>query len=178
MNTRQFKQNVLTRSLKMIILSPLCLAPLTYAEDDVQQLDTIVITADQSIPYTSTKVNIEGFGTENLQKIPASVSILTADLIAEQHGRVLSDVVKNDAAIGDGYAAIGYYPNFVSRGFALDLASSYLINSNVIRGEQNVALENKERVEILKGISAIQSGMSTPGGVVNYVTKRPKIFRH
>ncbi|MGV2948097.1 TonB-dependent siderophore receptor, partial [Acinetobacter sp. AGC35] len=103
-----FKQNVLTRSLKMIILSPLCLAPLTYAEDDVQQLDTIVITADQSIPYTSTKVNIEGFGTENLQKIPASVSILTADLIAEQHGRVLSDVVKNDAAIGDGYAAIGY----------------------------------------------------------------------
>jgi iron complex outermembrane receptor protein len=158
----------------MIILSQLCLIPLTYAEDAVQQLDTIVITADQSIPYTSTKVNIEGFGTENLQKIPASVSILTADLIAEQHARVLSDVVKNDAAIGDGYAAIGYYPNFVSRGFALDLSSSYLINGNVIRGEQNVALENKERVEILKGISAIQSGMSTPGGVVNYVTKRPK----
>ena len=174
MNTRQLKQNVLTRSLNMIILSQLCLIPLTYAEDDVQQLDTIVITADQSIPYTSTKVNIEGFGTENLQKIPASVSILTADLIAEQHARVLSDVVKNDAAIGDGYAAIGYYPNFVSRGFALDLSSSYLINGNVIRGEQNVALENKERVEILKGISAIQSGMSTPGGVVNYVTKRPK----
>lgn len=174
MNTRQLKQNVLTRSLNMIILSQLCLIPLTYAENAVQQLDTIVITADQSIPYTSTKVNIEGFGTENLQKIPASVSILTADLIAEQHARVLSDVVKNDAAIGDGYAAIGYYPNFVSRGFALDLSSSYLINGNVIRGEQNVALENKERVEILKGISAIQSGMSTPGGVVNYVTKRPK----
>lgn len=174
MNTRQLKQNVLIRSLNMIILSQLCLVPLTYAEDDVQKLDTIVITADQSIPYSSTKVNIEGFGTENLQKIPASVSILTADLIAEQHARVLSDVVKNDAAIGEGYAAIGYYPNFVSRGFALDLASSYLINGNVIRGEQNVALENKERVEILKGISAIQSGMSTPGGVVNYVTKRPK----
>ncbi|WP_326518589.1 TonB-dependent siderophore receptor [Acinetobacter sp. CAAS 2-6] len=174
MNNRQFKQNVLTKSLKMIILSQLCLAPLTYAEDDVQQLDTIVATADQSIPYSSAKVNVEGFATDVLQKIPASVSIVTADLIAEQHARVLSDVVKNDASIGDGYAAIGYYPNFVSRGFALDLASSYLINGNLIRGEQNVALENKERVEILKGISAIQSGMSTPGGVVNYVTKRPK----
>ncbi|WP_273779276.1 TonB-dependent siderophore receptor [Acinetobacter sp. GSS19] len=174
MNNRQFKQNVLTKSLKLIILSQLCLAPLTYAEDDVQQLDTIVATADQSIPYSSAKVNVEGFATDILQKIPASVSIVTADLIAEQHARVLNDVVKNDASIGDGYAAIGYYPNFVSRGFALDLASSYLINGNVIRGEQNVALENKERVEILKGISAIQSGMSTPGGVVNYVTKRPK----
>lgn len=174
MNTRQLKQNVLIRSLNMIILAQLCLVPLTYAEDDVQKLDTIVITADQSIPYSSAKVNVEGFATDSLQKIPASVSILTADLIAEQHARVLSDVIKNDAAIGEGYAAIGYYPNFVSRGFELDLASSYLINGNVIRGEQNVALENKERVEILKGISAIQSGMSTPGGVVNYVTKRPK----
>lgn len=36
-----------------------------------------------------------------------------------------------------------------------------------------MALENKEQVEILKGISAIQSGISTPGGVVNYVTIRP-----
>jgi len=61
MNTRQLKQNVLTRSLNMIILSQLCLAPLTYAEDAVQQLDTIVITADQSIPYSSAKVNVEGF---------------------------------------------------------------------------------------------------------------------
>jgi iron complex outermembrane receptor protein len=43
-----------------------------------------------------------------------------------------------------------------------------------IRGEQNVALENKEQVEILKGISAIQSGMSTPGGVVNYVKSSAK----
>ena len=61
MNTRQLKQNVLIRSLNMIILSQLCLVPLTYAEDDVRQLDTIVIKADQSIPYSSTKVNVEGF---------------------------------------------------------------------------------------------------------------------
>lgn len=47
----------------------------------------------------------------------------------------------------------------------------------MLRGEQNVALENKEQVEILKGISAIQSGMSTSGGVVNYVSKRPKDIR-
>lgn len=92
MNTRQLKQNVLIRSLNMIILSQLCLVPLTYAEDDVQKLDTIVITADQSIPYSSAKVNVEGFATDSLQKIPASVSILTA----EEHGfkELLSEVMK------------------------------------------------------------------------------------
>ncbi|MDO5541689.1 MAG: TonB-dependent siderophore receptor [Acinetobacter sp.] len=174
MYNRKFKQNVLTASLKTIILSPLCWAPLVYAENGVQQLDTIVITANETTPYLSSTVKTEGLGTDRLQKAPASISVITADVIADQHARVLSDVIKNDASVGDGYAAIGYYPNFVSRGFALDLASSYLVNGSVVRGEQNVALENKERVEILKGISAIQSGMSTPGGVVNYVTKRPK----
>ena len=174
MYNRKFKQNVLTVSLKTIILSSLCWAPLVCAENGVQQLDTIVITANETTPYLSSTVKTEGLGTDRLQKAPASISVITADVIADQHARVLSDVIKNDASVGDGYAAIGYYPNFVSRGFALDLASSYLVNGSVIRGEQNVALENKERVEILKGISAIQSGMSTPGGVVNYVTKRPK----
>ena len=87
-------------------------------------------------------------------------------------------MIKNDSSLGDGYAAIGYYPNFVARGFALDLGSSYLINGHTIRGEQNVALENKEQVEILKGISAIQSGMSTPGGVINYVTKDQPMLKH
>ncbi|PIL87187.1 TonB-dependent siderophore receptor, partial [Acinetobacter baumannii] len=113
------------------------------------------------------------FQTGDVKKVPASITTITSERIADQHAKTLTDVIKNDSSLGDGYAAIGYYPNFVARGFALDLGSSYLINGHTIRGEQNVALENKEQVEILKGISAIQSGMSTPGGVVNYVTKRP-----
>lgn len=176
MNHLMFKKSILNLSIKTLFFSPLYLCNVAQAEQkDVQQLDTIVVTSTSPVvPYYTPKVKIEGFGTDNLQKMPASILVVTSDVIADQHARVLTDVVKNDASVGDGYAAIGYYPNFVSRGFALDLASSYLINGHSIRGEQNVPLENKERVEILKGISAIQSGMSTPGGVVNYVTKRPK----
>ena len=36
-----------------------------------------------------------------------------------------------------------------------------------------IAFENKERIEILKGIAGLQSGVSAPGGLVNYVTKVP-----
>ncbi len=153
---------------------------MTYAEakNDAQQLPTIVVTAQKAqTAYYQPTVNLSGFTQQNIAKIPASISTVTAERIADQHAKTLSDVVKNDAAVGDGYAPIGYYPNFVMRGFALNLGSSYLLNGHLIRGEQNVALENKEQVEILKGISAIQSGMSTPGGVVNYVSKRPKDIR-
>ncbi|MGE4315324.1 TonB-dependent siderophore receptor [Acinetobacter sp.] len=140
--------------------------------NEIPQLATLTVTAETA--YDQPQVNLYGFSQQNLAEIPASISTITAERIADQHAKTLTDVVKNDAAVGDGYAPIGYYPNFVMRGFALNLGSSYLVNGHLLRGEQNVALENKEQVEILKGISALQSGMATPGGVVNYVTKRPQ----
>ena len=153
---------------------------LVHAEDEnkVSQLETITVNAQaaESV-YFQPKVNLSGFTQQNIAEIPASIHAVTAERIADQHAKTLTDVVKNDAAVGDGYAPIGYYSNFMMRGFALNLGSSYLLNGNLLHGEQNVALENKEQVEIIKGISAIQSGMSTPAGVVNYVSKRPKDIR-
>ncbi|WP_420001070.1 TonB-dependent siderophore receptor [Acinetobacter sp. LF10] len=153
---------------------------LVHAEDGnkVSRLETITVNAQaaESV-YFQPKVNLSGFTQQNIAEIPASIHTVTAERIADQHAKTLTDVVKNDAAVGDGYAPIGYYSNFMMRGFALNLGSSYLLNGNLLRGEQNVGLENKEQVEILKGMSAIQSGMSTPAGVVNYVSKRPKDIR-
>ena len=37
----------------------------------------------------------------------------------------------------------------------------------------DLPLENKERVEVLKGVSTLYYGFSTPSGIVNLVTKRP-----
>ncbi len=86
-------------------------------------------------------------------------------------------MLRNDASVGDSYAPIGYYENFVVRGFSLNAASSYKINGRTITGEQNVALENKQQVEVLKGLAGLQSGISEPSGVINYVTKRPEDVR-
>jgi len=144
-------------------------------ENETAQLATITVTAEQAqAAYYQPQVNLTGFTQQTQAEIPASLTTVTAQLIADQHAKTLTDVVKNDAAVGDGYAPIGYYSNFMMRGFMLNAGSSYLLNGNLLRGQQNVALENKAQVEILKGISAIQSGMSTPGGVINYVTKRPE----
>lgn len=176
MERRSLNLHFMTCSKTALASSIALITSVVYAnEAEVSQLPTITVNATQNNDalYTSKKVNLSGFQTDDIKKVPASITTITSERIADQHAKTLTDVIKNDSSLGDGYAAIGYYPNFVARGFALDLGSSYLINGHTIRGEQNVALENKEQVEILKGISAIQSGMSTPGGVVNYVTKRP-----
>ncbi len=43
---------------------------------------------------------------------------------------------------------VGYYGDYQIRGFPIDLATGLEINGLTIAGEQDVPLENKERVEI------------------------------
>ncbi|WP_411388145.1 TonB-dependent siderophore receptor [Pseudomonas sp. MPB23] len=127
--------------------------------------------------YRSETAAVAGFDAAPLLDTPASISVINAAMIKDQQARLLSEVLRNDASVGDSYAPIGYYENFVVRGFSLNAASSYKINGRTITGEQNVALENKQQVEVLKGLAGLQSGISEPGGVINYVTKRPQDIR-
>ena len=41
-----------------------------------------------------------------------------------------------------------------------------------ISAETMIPMDNKERIELLKGTSGIQAGTSAPGGLINYVVKR------
>jgi iron complex outermembrane receptor protein len=142
-------------------------------------MPTITVTGAGPAPdsYRRNSASIASFGDASLLDTSSSISVITRAQLDDQQARLLSEVVRNDAAVGDNYAPVGYYENFTIRGFALDLASRYQINGMSIAGEQNVALENKESVEILKGLAGLQSGMAAPGGLVNYVTKRPADVR-
>ena len=71
-------------------------------EKDTQQLKTIKVSVqtEETTPtaYYQPKVNLSGFTQQNLAEIPASISTVTAERIADQHAKTLTDVVKNDAA--------------------------------------------------------------------------------
>jgi iron complex outermembrane receptor protein len=125
---------------------------------------------DDYLPQTVTAGTLDG---APLSETPLSVTVVTRDLLTDQVARVLSDVVKNDASIGEDYAPVGYYGDFEIRGFPIDLATGLDINGMTIAGEQDVPLENKERVEFLKGIAGVESGVASAGGLINYTTKRP-----
>jgi iron complex outermembrane receptor protein len=141
------------------------------------QLAPVVVTGEKGSGYAAKRAMIGGpGGTEEveLKDIPASITVIAKDLLDDRQARVMSEAARLDASIGDYYAAMGYYENLYIRGFPLDAATSYRINGMSVTGEQNIAFENKERLEILKGVSAMQAGAASPGGIINYVTKRPK----
>ncbi|GLK90369.1 TonB-dependent siderophore receptor [Pseudomonas turukhanskensis] len=140
-------------------------------------LDAVTVYGQDDTAYEAKKASVGGFDNAPLLDTPASVAVITDARLKDQQARLLSEVLKNDASVGDAYAPVGYYENFVVRGFSLNSANSYKINGRTITGEQNVALENKQQVEVLKGLSGLQSGVSEPGGLVNYVSKRPENVR-
>ncbi|MFC6299983.1 TonB-dependent siderophore receptor [Pseudomonas sp. CCM 7893] len=141
------------------------------------ELAPVKVQGEERGGYQSETASAGGFDEAALLDTPASITVINESLIKDQQARLLSEVLRNDASVGESYAPIGYYENFVVRGFSLNAASSYKINGRTITGEQNVALENKQRVELLKGLSGLQSGISEPSGVINYVTKRPEDVR-
>ena len=141
------------------------------------ELPAVNVQGQDESGLRSQTASVGGFDEAPLLDTPASITVLNAALIKDQQARLLSELLRNDASVGDSYAPIGYYENFVVRGFSLNAASSYKINGRTITGEQNVALENKQQVEVLKGLAGLQSGISEPSGVINYVTKRPEDVR-
>ncbi len=137
---------------------------------------TVVVHGETRDDYLPESVSVGTLDGTALKDMPISATIVTRDLLNDQMSRVLSDVVKNDASIGEDYAPVGYYGDFQIRGFPIDLATGLQINGMTIAGEQDVALENKERVEFLKGIAGVESGVASAGGLINYVTKRPAMI--
>ncbi|MDH0304851.1 MULTISPECIES: TonB-dependent siderophore receptor [unclassified Pseudomonas] len=147
------------------------------ADDSVTLAPVRISEVQDDTGYQVREAQVGGLHGAPLLDTPASVSVFSRQLLDDRQVRKLSEVLQSDASVGQSYAPIGYYENFNVRGFELNAASSYRINGQTIAGEQNVALENKQQVELLKGLSGLQSGVSEPGGLVNYVTKRPQDVR-
>ncbi|MDF2816597.1 MAG: TonB-denpendent receptor [Stenotrophomonas rhizophila] len=118
------------------------------------------------------------FGSADWKNTPASVNVLDSALLDRLQVRTLSELARHDASLGDSYAPVGYYQNIAIRGFALDPATGYRFNGLSIAGEQRLALENVQQVEILKGEAGLAAGVMAPGGIINYVGKRPADVRN
>jgi iron complex outermembrane receptor protein len=139
---------------------------------------TVVVHGEVKDDYLSDAGTVGSLDNTSIRETPLSVTAVTNAVMSDQVSRVLSDVVKNDASVGEDYAPVGYYGDFEIRGFPIDLATGMQINGMTIAGEQDVPLENKQRVEIVKGIAGLESGVASAGGVIDYVTKEPYAGEH
>ncbi|MGY8903328.1 MAG: TonB-dependent siderophore receptor [Burkholderiales bacterium] len=151
---------------------PALLSSKTWAQAPAIAQATLpsVTISERRAPPTA---DVTGFSDFPLAQQPLSASVISNNQIEASGARRLADLLKLDASTADAYNAAGYWDFISVRGFTLDNRYNYRREGLPISAETSIALDNKERVEILKGTSGIQAGTSAPGGLVNYVVKRP-----
>jgi iron complex outermembrane receptor protein len=116
---------------------------------------------------------VAGFGDVPLERAPLQANVYDADQLRDVGAQRLSDLTRLDPGVSDAYNSEGYIDYLTVRGFVLDNRYNFRRDGLPISAETSIPLDNKARIEVLKGTSGIQAGTSAPGGLVNYVVKRP-----
>jgi iron complex outermembrane recepter protein len=116
---------------------------------------------------------VSGWGDVPLSQAPFQATLISSEQLRDRGVTRLSDAVKRDAGVTDSYNTAGYYDALTVRGFKIDNEFNYRRDGLPINAQTAIGLENKESIEVLKGTSGIQAGTSAPGGLVNYLVKRP-----
>jgi len=147
-------------------------APVQPAAKVPRVTTTVEVHGNLQDNYLPDNVSVGTLDAVPLKDAPLSANVITRDVLSDQVSRLLSDVIKNDASVGDDYVPVGYYGDYEIRGFPIDLATGLQINGLTIAGEQDVPLENKQSVEILNGLAGVKTGVASGGGTINFTTKR------
>ena len=164
---------MLVRFSRISFLSPfatlLCIAASPAgAQSTSTQLAPVTVSG-----RTFPSVGVGGWGDVPLSRAPLQGSVFSAEQLKDSGAQRLSDLTNLDPAVSDAYNTEGYWDYLTVRGFVLDNRFNYRRDGLPISAETSIPLDNKSRIEILKGASGIQAGTSAPGGLVNYVVKRP-----
>ncbi|HJW10635.1 MAG TPA: TonB-dependent receptor plug domain-containing protein, partial [Albitalea sp.] len=159
-NTSTFSRSLLALSASLACAS-------THAQP-ATTLEQVTVTG-----RSDPTLGVGGWGDVPLSKSPFQASVITTEQMRDSGIQRLSDVTRIDPSVSDAYNAEGYWDFLTVRGFVIDNRFNYRRDGLPINAETSIPLDNKERIELLKGTSGLQAGTSAPGGLVNFVVKRP-----
>lgn len=108
--------------------------------------------------------------------LPQSFQVISNTIIEQQQSVRLSDVIRNANGVYVGSARGGAQESFFSRGYDMS-ANNIFKNGFRLNSGSVPEVSSLEKVEILKGGSALLFGNVAPGGILNMVTKAPSFTK-
>ena len=130
---------------------------------------------DDTPQHLGTKVGAGALGARSQLDTPFSTTVVKGEDIAERQVSKLGDVFALDASVSDNSGAYSSWASYVTvRGLPLDWQNAYRIDGKPFLSYAiTLPYEHFEQIELLKGSSGFMYGFGSPGGLVNYVTKKP-----
>lgn len=133
----------------------------------------IIVTGERKDDFKIKVVQVGAFRNRSIFETPATITAISRELLDAQGASSLDDAMRNVAGVLQRNTSPMNAQTFVARGVNLPAATNYRLNGGLpLITFGALPIENKQRVEMLKGVSALYYGMSSPSGIVNLVTKR------
>lgn len=151
--------------------------PLAAQDADTTTLAPVIVQGadDGENGLATAPVSNGALGTRNALNTPFSITSVGEEALADRQVSSLGQVFARDAsviAVGNSYNSRP--STLVVRGLQLDAFNSYKIDGmSIVNYGVELPLEQFERVDLLKGPGGFMYGFGSPGGIVNYVTKKP-----
>ncbi|WP_129779758.1 TonB-dependent siderophore receptor [Peristeroidobacter soli] len=141
---------------------------------DGATLEEIVVTADRRDSFGAEFVQAGTFRNQRAIDTPLTVAVVTKDLLNSQQAVTVFDAARNTAGVTASQINTVIYSNLAIRGIPVNNFTNYRLNGVLpIVNLIDMPLENKDRVEILKGASGLYYGFASPAGIVNLTSERP-----
>ncbi len=159
-----------------------------HAAETQKKEETITVTAAPAAqesawgPAATIAARQSATGTKTdtpIQKVPQSISVVTAEEMALHQPRSVKEALSYTPGVAVGTrGASNTYDYLIIRGFAADGQSqnNYLDGMKMQGNFYNDAVIDPymlERAEIMRGPVSVLYGKSSPGGLLNMVSKRP-----
>lgn len=169
--------NFRKHQLALAALTVLC-AGLAQAQQQEATLGSVEVVAPAVFGVTQNlgaKVGAGALGNVTQKDTPFSSAVVTNEQILEQGSQKLGDLFIQDASVSDNTGANTAWGTYLTvRGIGLDWENAWRMDGKpFLAYSTTLPYEHFEQIELLKGATGFMYGFGTPGGVVNYITKKP-----
>jgi iron complex outermembrane receptor protein len=128
--------------------------------------EVVITTHNQPKPISALRSGLKPMD------VPQSLQIIGSEIIEQQQAIRLSEVIKNANGVYVSSARGGATESFFSRGY--DMSANNMFKNGFRYNAGSIPeVSGLEKVEFLKGGSALLFGNVAPGGILNLVTKTP-----
>ncbi|WP_249417573.1 TonB-dependent siderophore receptor [Pusillimonas minor] len=149
-------------------------------DNAVRQLPGVTVRGvapDNTLQQLGAPVAAGALGNRTQLETPFSTTVVNAEMLAQRQTTKLGDVFALDASVADNSSQNGAWANYVTiRGLPIDWQNAYKIDGKPFMSyATTLPYELLDQVQLFKGASGFLFGYSAPGGLINFVTKKPPV---
>lgn len=169
----QFRLSALASAVSLAFSVPQASAQTPGQAEAATELPAVTVTSEYTGSFKANTVQVGTFRDAAPLDVPQTSNVVTREVLDAQAASNLFGALRNTAGVTRSQLNGSTYDNIAIRGILVENRGNYRLNGSLpIINLIDVPLENKERVEVLKGASSLYYGFVPPSGIVNLVTKR------